>query len=210
MGGVRVHQAPEGLGDPGASGDPGVGLGQSAADHRRRRLLSLSPERPGALADIDPTASLYPAPRNTRFTIDRPVTPEAINTNYNNFFEFGLYKQISRAAERLPIRPWQIAVDGLVEKEFTIAFDDLIRKMQIEERLYRHRSVEGWSMTVPWTGFPLAALVAPGEAGIEREISPVRVLLRSAHRDRAELLLSLAVSSTASHSPKPTTSSPWS
>jgi len=113
-----------------------------------------------ALADIDSTASLYPAPRNIRFTIDRPVTPEAINTNYNNFVEFGLYKQISRTAERLAIRPWQIAVDGLVAKEFTIAFDELIRKMQIEERLYRHRSVEGWSMTVPWTGFPLAALVA--------------------------------------------------
>ena len=113
-----------------------------------------------ALAEIDPTASLYPAPRNTRFTIDRPVTPEAINTSHNNFFEFGLYKQIARAAERLPIRPWEVAVDGLVEKEFTIAFDDLVRKMQIEERLYRHRCVEGWSMTVPWTGFPLAALVA--------------------------------------------------
>ncbi len=113
-----------------------------------------------ALAEIDPTASLYPAPRNSRFTIDRPVTPEAINTNYNNFSEFGLYKQISRAAARLVIRPWEIAVGGLVEQEFRIAFDDLIRKMQIEERLYRLRCVEGWSMTVPWTGFPLAALVA--------------------------------------------------
>jgi len=113
-----------------------------------------------ARADIDPTASLYPAPRNSRYAVDRAITPEAINTSHNNFFEFGLYKQIARAAEALPIRPWEVAVAGLVDKEFTIAFDDLIRRMQIEERLYRHRCVEGWSMTVPWTGFPLAALVA--------------------------------------------------
>jgi sulfoxide reductase catalytic subunit YedY len=113
----------------------------------------------GARADIDPTASLYPAPRNSRYTVDRAITPEAVNTNHNNFFEFGLYKQIAHAAEALAIRPWDVAIAGLVEKEFTIGFDDLIRKMQIEERLYRHRCVEGWSMTVPWTGFPLAALV---------------------------------------------------
>lgn len=113
-----------------------------------------------AHADIDPTASLYPAPRNSRYAIDRAITPEAINTSHNNFSEFGFYKRIARAAEALPIRPWEVAVAGLVDKEFTIAFDDLIRRMQIEERLYRHRCVEGWSMTVPWTGFPLAALVA--------------------------------------------------
>ena len=113
-----------------------------------------------ARADIDPTASLYPAPRNSRYTVDRGITPEAINSNHNNFFEFGFYKQIGHAAEALAIRPWDVGIAGLVEKEFTIAFDDLIRKMQIEERLYRHRCVEGWSMTVPWTGFPLAALVA--------------------------------------------------
>jgi sulfoxide reductase catalytic subunit YedY len=116
--------------------------------------------RTAAHADIDPTASLYPAPRNSRYTVDRGVTPEAINTSHNNFFEFGLYKQIAHAAGALATRPWDVGIAGLVEKEFTIAFDELIRKMQLEERLYRHRCVEGWSMTVPWTGFPLAALVA--------------------------------------------------
>ncbi len=129
----------------------------------RRQILAAAALTVGggtlARAEIDPTASLYPAPRNSRYTVDRAITPEAVNTNHNNFFEFGLYKQIGRAADALPIRPWDVAIAGLVEKEFTIAFDDLIRKMQIEERLYRHRCVEGWSMTVPWTGFPLAALV---------------------------------------------------
>ena len=112
-----------------------------------------------ARAEADPTAGLYPAPRNNSFTIDRPITPEAISTNYNNFYEFGTQKDVAASAEALVTRPWEVRIDGLVEKEFTIAIDDLIRRMSLEERLYRHRCVEAWSMTVPWTGFPLAKLV---------------------------------------------------
>jgi sulfoxide reductase catalytic subunit YedY len=112
-----------------------------------------------AFAQNDPTADLYPAPRNSKYTIERPVTPESINTNYNNFYEFGTHKNIASAAEALPIRPWEVRIDGLVEKEQTFQIDELIRKMPLEERLYRHRCVEAWSMTVPWTGFPLADLV---------------------------------------------------
>ncbi len=114
----------------------------------------------GAHAETDPTSFLYPAQRNTRYIIDHPVTPEAANVTYNNFYEFGIYKEIAAKAEALPIRPWDIAVDGMVEKEFTLGIDDLLRKVQLEERLYRHRCVEGWSMTVPWTGFPLSSFVA--------------------------------------------------
>ena len=112
-----------------------------------------------ALAENDPTADLYPAPRNSKYTIDRPVTPESTNTNYNNFYEFGTHKSIASAAEALPIRPWEVRIDGMVEQEQTFGIDELIRKMPLEERLYRHRCVEAWSMTVPWTGFPLADLV---------------------------------------------------
>lgn len=112
-----------------------------------------------AFAQNDPTADLYPAPRNSKYTIERPVTPETTNTNYNNFYEFGTHKNIAGAAEALPIRPWEVRIDGLVEKEQTFGIDELIRKMPLEERLYRHRCVEAWSMTVPWTGFPLAELV---------------------------------------------------
>ena len=68
------------------------------------------------------------------------------------------------AAQALPIRPWTVKIDGLVEKPSEIGIDDLIRKMPLEERLYRHRCVEAWSMAVPWTGFPLAALVALRQA----------------------------------------------
>ena len=59
-----------------------------------------------------------------------------------------------RRRRTLIVRPWEITVDGLVEKPFTIAFDDLVRKIPLETRLYRHRCVEAWSMTVPWAGFP--------------------------------------------------------
>jgi len=107
----------------------------------------------------DPTASLYPVARNARYQLDRPLTEELYPTTYNNFYEFGSHKSIYAAARALSIRPWQVTIDGLVEKAITIDADDLIRKMPLEERLYRHRCVEAWSMAVPWSGFPMAALV---------------------------------------------------
>ena len=107
----------------------------------------------------DPTADLYPAKRNPKYTLDRPITDEKINGDYNNFYEFGTSKHIAEAAQALPIRPWTVTIDGLVEKKQEIGIDDLIRKMTLEERLYRHRCVEAWSMSIAWTGFPFAKLV---------------------------------------------------
>jgi methionine sulfoxide reductase catalytic subunit len=107
----------------------------------------------------DPTNDLYPVKRNETYLLDRPVTDEKINTNYNNFFEFGSSKTIARAAQALKLRPWTVKIDGMVEKEQTIDIDDLIKKMPLEERLYRLRCVEAWSMAVPWSGFPLTKLV---------------------------------------------------
>jgi sulfoxide reductase catalytic subunit YedY len=112
-----------------------------------------------AADSADPTADLYPARRDDRYVLDRPITDEKLVTTYNNFYEFGSQKDIYEAAQALKIRPWTVAFDGMVEKPFTIAFDDLIRKMPLEERLYRHRCVEAWSMAVPWSGFPMKALV---------------------------------------------------
>lgn len=112
------------------------------------------------VADLpDPTADLYPVPRNEKYVLDRELTPERIATSYNNFYEFGFDKGIARAAQALPIRPWTVKLDGMVEKEQTVDIDDLIRKMPLEERLYRMRCVEAWSMAVPWSGFPMAKLV---------------------------------------------------
>ncbi|HZK91109.1 MAG TPA: protein-methionine-sulfoxide reductase catalytic subunit MsrP [Stellaceae bacterium] len=108
----------------------------------------------------DPSAGLYPAKKNGKYTLDRPVTPEKDATTYNNFYEYGTEKDIWQDAQQLKIRPWTIKIDGMVQKPMTVDIDDLLKKMPLEERLYRHRCVEAWSMAVPWSGFPLAALVA--------------------------------------------------
>ena len=68
-------------------------------------------------------------------------------------------KNIAKAAQALKLRPWAVKIDGMVEKAQEIGLDDLIRKMPLEERLYRHRCVEAWSMAIPWSGFPFARLV---------------------------------------------------
>src|SRR3984893_510073 len=139
-----------------------------AVFHRRRDLLKAvaagSILAPGLLSSLaaageDPSAELYPAKQNPRYVLDRPLTDEKLATSYNNFYEFGSQKSIASAAQALVVRPWTIKIDGLVEKPMTVDIDDLLKRMPIEERLYRHRCVEAWSFTVPWTGFPLAALV---------------------------------------------------
>jgi len=113
----------------------------------------------GAAGEPDPSALLYPAPRNEAFKVDRPITPERIASSYNNFFEFGSHKHIQKPAQALPIRPWEITIDGEVDKPLTIGIDDLLAKMPLEERVYRLRCVETWAICVPWSGFPLAELV---------------------------------------------------
>jgi methionine sulfoxide reductase catalytic subunit len=124
--------------------------------------LSLAPNFALAqrISDLpDPTKDLYPVGRNEKYALDRPVTDEKINTNYNNFYEFGSNKYVAKAAQALKLRPWTVKIDGMVETPQEIGIDDLIRKMPLEERLYRHRCVEAWSMAIAWSGFPFAKLV---------------------------------------------------
>jgi len=112
-----------------------------------------------ALAQDDPSAKKYPATRNDKYGAPGPITAEKLATTYNNFYEFDSDKDIWRAAQKMPIRPWTIKVSGKVEKPFEVGFDDLMAKMPIEERVYRHRCVETWSMIVPWSGFAMKSLV---------------------------------------------------
>lgn len=119
-------------------------------------LLAAGPVR----AEADPSASLYPAAANLQFAdAGRPVTAEEYNTTFNNFYEFGASKRVSSQAAKLPIRPWTVAIDGEVEKPMTLGIDDLLKRVTLEERIYRHRCVEAWAMVVPWTGFPLRKLI---------------------------------------------------
>lgn len=108
----------------------------------------------------DPTADLYPAFTNPSYAnAGRALTEEMDAATYNNFYEFGSHKGIWRAAQDLQTRPWTVIFDGMVEEERQVDIDTLIRAMSLEERVYRHRCVEAWAMTVPWTGFPMRDLV---------------------------------------------------
>ncbi len=112
------------------------------------------PARPAA-----PGAALYPFPRNERYGVRRPLSAEIDVTRYNNFYEFASVKNIWKAAQRLNTDDWTVTIDGLVETPMEIGFEDLLGRMPREERIYRHRCVEAWAMTVPWGGFALSALV---------------------------------------------------
>ena len=98
--------------------------------------------------------------RNLKYSeTNRKVTKEYINTKYNNFYEFGSTKYIASEAEALVTDGWTLDVTGLVEKPKIVSVDSLISTMSLEERIYRHRCVEAWSMVVPWIGFQLSNLV---------------------------------------------------
>jgi len=99
------------------------------------------------------------ARRNERYQGGRGLTAEADATSYNNYYEFGTSKNIVRPAQALKMQPWAIRIEGMVKEPRTIGFDELMKKVAIEERVYRHRCVEAWAMTVPWTGFPITELL---------------------------------------------------
>jgi len=110
----------------------------------------------GALAAGAP----YPADRNTKYAVpEREISDKRDVLTYNNFYEFGTSKNIHEAAQQMQIDPWKLEVDGEVDNPLTLDMD-AIEKIGLEERIYRHRCVETWSMTVPWTGFPLSKLIA--------------------------------------------------
>lgn len=94
------------------------------------------------------------------FATDEKLTPYEDVTGYNNFYEFGTSKEDPAAnAGTLRTRPWTVSVEGLVKRPRKIALDDLIKLTPLEERIYRMRCVEGWSMVIPWVGLPLARLI---------------------------------------------------
>jgi sulfoxide reductase catalytic subunit YedY len=123
-----------------------------------------------------PGADLYPAVENARFAeVDRPLTAEAEAARYCNFYEFSSGKQVWSKIGPFQPMPWTLEVAGLVAEPRTYDLDDLVRAFPLEQRVYRHRCVEAWAMAVPWTGFPLAALLRRAEprdrAGFVRFVS---------------------------------------
>jgi sulfoxide reductase catalytic subunit YedY len=94
-------------------------------------------------------------------TTDEALTPLKDVTSYNNFYEFGTDKaDPMKNAHALKIRPWKVKIDGFVGNPGDYEFDDLIKPPALEERIYRMRCVEGWSMVIPWIGVPLSQILA--------------------------------------------------
>ncbi|MBI1911364.1 MAG: protein-methionine-sulfoxide reductase catalytic subunit MsrP [Deltaproteobacteria bacterium] len=106
-----------------------------------------------------PTSNLYPAKKNEKYTLNRPLTDEKVAGKYNNFYEFSSGKSVWRNVDKMEVRPWTVEVTGLVEKPQVYDIDRLVKEMPLEERLYRLRCVEAWAMAVPWTGFSMAEFI---------------------------------------------------
>jgi sulfoxide reductase catalytic subunit YedY len=133
----------------------GVGAGLLWATHTWRRRM---PDATARGAGSGPAGGLEVRPGP--FATDEPRTPYGDITTYNNFYELGTTKEDpAREAASLRTRPWTVKVGGLVAKPLELDADGLLRRYPLEERVYRMRCVEAWSMVIPWVGFPLASLL---------------------------------------------------
>ena len=119
------------------------------------------------------------APDDSTFTATDDLTPYEAATNYNNFYEFGTDKSDpARYADAMTTDPWEIKVGGLVNKPGKLHLEDVLTGFDLEERIYRFRCVEAWSMVVPWIGFPLSALLERFEPKAEGKFVEFKTLYR--------------------------------
>ena len=126
---------------------------------RRRALLAGAAALDVADSIAEAAAAALAAVRSP-FSTDEPATSFDDITSYNNFYEFGIDKSDpKRHANKLTTRPWSVTVDGMVARPADYALEDILNGVTLEERIYRLRCVEAWSMVVPWVGFPLADLL---------------------------------------------------
>jgi methionine sulfoxide reductase catalytic subunit len=134
----------------------GIGVSAAVASGgllRWARTALADPARPGKLP-------VLPARLDAAFSTSEALTPYKDVTTYNNFYEFGTSKSDpAEYAHSLHTRPWTVVVDGEVEKPRRFAIEDLLKLAPMEERIYRHRCVEAWSMVIPWIGYPLSRLL---------------------------------------------------
>ncbi|MFI5458732.1 MAG: protein-methionine-sulfoxide reductase catalytic subunit MsrP [Isosphaerales bacterium] len=137
-----------------------------------------TPALAGLLASPDGPAGIA-----SGFRVDEPMTPLRSVSNYNNFYEFTTDKEsVAAVAAGFVSKPWQVAVEGMAHKPRVFDLDELMKSIPLEERVYRMRCVEGWSMVIPWSGFPLAKLLERVEpmggveyAAFQTLLDPVRM-----------------------------------
>jgi sulfoxide reductase catalytic subunit YedY len=128
----------------------------------RRRFLGAAPIALGALLGSRAAQATMKLPGVTKssYTVDEKVTPLDVITHYNNFYEFGTDKEDpAKNAQNFRTSPWMVKIEGEVAKPKTLDLDALMKVAPLEERIYRHRCVEAWSIVVPWVGYPLNALL---------------------------------------------------
>ena len=144
---------------------PGTDITDEAVYRDRRRLLAALASTPAlAVAGCSraeppppPRLTITPEQAKSGFHTNEELTAYADISSYNNFYEFGTGKaDPSRAAKTLRTSPWTVAVGGQCAKPGKLSLDDLLKGLAPEERVYRMRCVEGWSMVIPWLGVPLA------------------------------------------------------
>jgi methionine sulfoxide reductase catalytic subunit len=140
----------------------------------RRRLLGAAAALPAvALAGAAHGTASYVLPDG------EALTPEEIVTSYNNFYEFGLDKRDpARYAHEMTVDPWSVEVSGACNRPGTYAFEDVIAGFAPEDRVYRFRCVEAWSMVVPWLGIPLSDILARFEPGSDARYVEFTTLYR--------------------------------
>jgi sulfoxide reductase catalytic subunit YedY len=132
---------------------------QHLIDQKRRRL-TLSAGAIGLLGLGQGALAATLSPGDAALNAGDALTPLSDITSYNNYYEFSTDKKAVKVlAQALTIQPWTITVEGEVEKPYTVDADELRRLFGSEERIYRLRCVEGWSMVIPWSGFPLGKLL---------------------------------------------------
>jgi len=133
----------------------------------------------GPLGGVAHGAKLQAA--KSPLSTDEPSTPRKSVTTYNNFYEFGTDKEDPAAnAHTLKTQPWKVKIDGLVAKPGDYDLDDLYKPAQLEERVYRLRCVEGWSMVIPWIGFPLGDVLRRVEPAADARFVAFETLVRPA------------------------------
>ncbi|KAF0111711.1 MAG: putative sulfite oxidase subunit YedY [Chloroflexi bacterium] len=123
---------------------------------------------PNIVTTSDSAPIVSAVTQNLKDELGESVTTVKDITNFNNYYEFTVSKEgVAGLAEKFQTSPWDVEVYGLVNKPRKFSVDDLVKKFQPEERIYRLRCVEGWSMVIPWVGFPLAKLLEEVEPTLD-------------------------------------------
>jgi sulfoxide reductase catalytic subunit YedY len=145
-----------------ASDIPSSEITSETLYHNRREFIKTASAALGiaAAGTLVPNAIAAAPQAKGRYDTTEKQTPFEDVTTYNNYYEFGTGKDDpARNSKNFKPKPWTVKVDGMCKKPATYNFDDLVKGLTTEDRIYRMRCVEAWSMVIPWAGFPLRALI---------------------------------------------------